>query len=122
MSETLIDRWKRIAAGSRDIADGRDPLQQRPLDGLALGLETAIREIEAACTPRPPRPEWFGSPLDEEGKPTGKWDSWWIQWDDGHGDICHGAICMWWCNVPTSCVPVAREGFPAPVGWSVIGG
>lgn len=125
-----------------------EALEQRQLEMLGDGRSTVraqiasetghcIAVIQDACTPRPPKPEWFGTPFDAEGKATGKWDAWWL---DGVGVLRHcrmdelnpsriqgvdEAKELASCRLSgrfavISCVPIAREDFPAPVGWQVV--
>lgn len=125
MSSALIDEWRAIAA---DADTGWDSISGPPYEA-AFGR--CADGLEAACTPRQLQAEWFG---------TGEkqWDSWWFEsvgvlhycrQDDldprrikGVDETKELAACyLSGRYAVASCVPVAREGFPAPAGWSVVG-
>lgn len=127
---SLNEKWR------NNVGDG-GPIAERDET-----LCDCADDLESACTPRKPEPEWFE-----------KWDSWWIRVTGGkYGgtvDIVsvvsvyqlHKDSDPWverdgWCITvdgyffnnnsiyvdDIECVPVDREGFPAPVGWHVVGG
>lgn len=80
-------------------------------------------DMSDSCTPRPPQPEWFGTG-------PGQWDSWWVDMHDPDVDPFVARASDGYCirslakivarDAVMECVPVAREGFPAPVGWGVV--
>jgi hypothetical protein len=83
-------------------------------------IETCLDVFEQACEPRPPKPEWFG-------RGEKQWDSWWlipkertIFTDGGAGKLARNCVNLD-CSRIESVVPVTRSGFPAPVGWGVVG-
>lgn len=93
-------------------------------------MSTTLQEVLAARTPRPPKLEWFGFG-------PGQWDSWWVQTTKASNisrttltlreafiDDAGGVATPKGWHIPIlmieSCVPVAREGYPAPVGWQVL--
>lgn len=89
-------------------------------------IVTGVQNIlDDACTPRPPKAEWFGTG-------PGQWDAWWIEsWgvlrnvrleDDGglEGYNEVGELVSMYYDPTCNVVPVAREGFPAPVNWKVV--
>lgn len=91
----------------------------------ALEAKTCADILADACTPRPPKPEWFGFG-------PGQWDSWWCAYEEGGAAAifdrvwCDGEVIRFpdgyevWIGSIVSCVPVARKGYPAPVGWQVL--
>lgn len=97
----------------------------------ALEAKTCADILADACTPRPPKPEWFGFG-------PGQWDSWWVKWKDGTSTwiysvkVAENGFWDWkdcegldiWDRVDDMvlCLPVARECYPAPVGWQVLEG
>lgn len=93
---------------------------------VSQAVVTCADVFEHACEPRAPKPEWFGTG-------EGQWDAWWIMtWgvlrnvrldDDGslEGDNEAGELVSMYFDPTCNVVPVAREGFPTPVGWKVVG-
>lgn len=88
--------------------------------------QTAVVDLTDACTPRPPKAEWFGTG-------PGQWDAWWVE---GCGVLrrtvlIDGVIHGWdergefrtpiMGGTSRRVLPVSREGYPAPVGWGVVG-
>lgn len=117
----LIEKWQNAVNASRRMSGMR-----------AGAYETCITDLTDATTPRPPKAEWFGTG-------PGQWDSWWVKeslvngqkgssgvWVSVRVDglfIGHdGFVPSWMIEDIECCVPVAREGFPCPVGWDVVGG
>lgn len=127
---SLVESWRKIAQLNLSATS---PLDNNNARGFGMALASAAADLEAACTPRPPQPEWFGTG-------PGQWDTWWIKrkgenkygyahnarvitvdWsDEKYALIATGESCVF--SLIESCVPVAREGFSAPVGWHVVGG
>lgn len=121
MGKTLNERWQ----------DRMVSLAPKNTMAFEAVLDCTT-ELKDACTPRPPQAEWFGDPDTEPGK----WDAWWFE-DFGvfrqvhirpgtttpepwlYGNIDGYAEVRWRDSFKV--VPVAREGFPAPVGWGVVG-
>jgi len=127
--KTLSDTWDER---SRDRAELMSEARHE--------VRRCAQDPEDACTPRAPRPEWFGNP---ETAP-GKGDSWWCEWSDGETCFAFGAYLP--AGRPADdlgfnavnrytgrdirddlndlilCLPVARKGYPGPVGWKVVGG
>jgi hypothetical protein len=80
-----------------------------------------------AITLRTPKPEWFGTGPNQ-------WDSWWCIWanlrpsvvlecktaSSSRGLCLEGIGTFMPLDELVACAPVAREGFPAPVGWGVV--
>ena len=93
--------------------------------GQIEAYEDCIQMITDAITPRPPQAEWFGTG-------PGQWDAWMTEsgrllrngrWFRLPGCKCHypnGRILFNGESVEENVVPVAREGYPAPVGWQVV--
>ena len=123
----LIEEWQEAANRASNC--------EHPSLGVVAAYDQCATELTDASTPRPPKAEWFG-----DG--PSQWPSWWIRGFVGEGiyrgcymrgDFMHrkipvpsgqmavmaiGVFNMHLCE----CVPVAREGFPSPVGWGVVGG
>lgn len=140
--KTLQETWLSVAQLNRECCQPDDNVRAM---GCALGLERAVVDLASACTPRPPRPEWFGNG-------PAQWDSWWIHAHSGEyantSDVVQvrgGAYEVsrdvdpyedrdGWCITVDGytctnnslhiedfvCLPVSREGFPSPVGWGVV--
>lgn len=103
-------------------------MERRCIDMLLVSqaVTTCADVFEQACEPRAPKPEWFGTG-------PGQWDAWWVSYEEGgaavtfRGIQSRGDILIFpdgheiWLDAIVSCVPVAREGYPAPVGWKVVG-
>lgn len=86
-------------------------------DAKSWEWQTASAELTDACTPRAPKPEWFGAPFDAEGRATGKWDAWWWRDVDGMEDTNRGMNHR--PSDMVECLPVLREGY-GPAGWQVV--
>ncbi len=133
--KTMIETLKTLPCNQGDIGiavpDGTTCGKQ--YIGFRGAIELAVSMFESASTPRPPKAEWFGNPETEPGK----WDAFWIE-DVG---VLRGCRCGWvglnrtitgitereeettqLLKRLSACIPVARTGFPSPVGWSVVGG
>lgn len=133
----LISKWSAIVAGCEQAAaelgyEGdtwdSDARAVAVSEARAQAFAECMRDIESACAPRPPKPEWFG-------EAPGKWDCWMIRLTSnwflirGAKTIKQGRQIydemsddFFSMDSIAECVPVTREGFPAPVGWSVVGG
>lgn len=93
---------------------------------VSQAVDTCLDAFEQACEPRPPKAEWFGTG-------PGQWDAWWIEsWgvlrkvrldEDGglEGVNEAGELVSMYFDPACNVVPVEKEGFPAPVGWQVVG-
>lgn len=89
---------------------------------VSQAVTTCADVFEQACEPRAPKAEWFGTG-------PGQWDRWmvgrrrtrgrksWVMWTVS----THTWMPGYWPTAKTVVVPVAREGYPAPVGWQVVG-
>lgn len=142
--ETMTEEWERensiySTAATETDRSSQDRAYQT---GVSTGIAKCRIDVREAYKPRPPQAEWFGDPDLEPGK----WDAWWIRWHGYHGHICYmvratledNRIVLSWqilrsgdepyrtpgafADSSCMCVPVAREGFPCPVGWGVVGG
>lgn len=122
--KTMIERWEDKATSKVGQEDDE-----------RYGVQFCLNELSDACTPRPPKPEWFGTG-------PGQWDSWWFAYEEGGAAMTLKHVELhatndggyylkfgrdnWshevWLDAIAVVVPVAREGFPAPVGWHVVGG
>ena len=113
MDKTLVERWVSVVL-SRDTSVS-----------YSHGFKDALSDFTAACTPRPPQPEWLG-----------QWDSWWIQTRSGAEHITRDIRVIddygfdfliapqhrrgyEWSDI-AACLPVSRTGYPTPVGWGVV--
>lgn len=87
---------------------------------VSQAVVTCADTFEQACEPRAPKPEWFGTG-------HGQWDSWmiWSQstmsWELWRDSQEHSGLRKYGLRDIQSCIPVARTGYPAPVGWQVVG-
>ena len=117
-TETLLD----------SISHERILMMSRSPDVSAV-FQRCRAALDSACTPRAPKPEWFGDPEKEPGK----WDAWALAPEDDEDwrIVRNASVVEGWIISnshlypawPLDCVvvvPVAREGFPAPVGWWVL--
>lgn len=121
---SLIESWRKIAQLNLSATS---PLDNNNARGFGIALASAAENLEVACTPRAPRSEWFGTGPNQ-------WDAWWVSTSTkgASPNVIHvksvefDELVTIWNIVPLrtiiACVPVAREGFPAPVGWHVVGG
>ena len=131
---TLLDLFQKAPREMRAQAQTFATEQERAEgEALAVMMDQYAAALEDATTPRKPEPEWFD-----------RWPSWWIDVGDG-GDFYRagensqwmreevkGRDCMRFreyghlrlsfdlSNAGTKCLPVAREGYPAPAGWQVL--
>lgn len=122
---SLVENWRKIAQLNLSATS---PLDNNNARGFGMALASAAADLESACTPRPPKAEWFG-------EAPGKWDCWMIRLTSnwfllrGAKTIKQGRQIydemsddFFSMDSIAECVPVTREGFPTPVGWSVVGG
>lgn len=130
--KTLVETWRGDAVNATS-----DPSFTHTPRAARNWLDACISDFTDACTPRTPKAEWFGTG-------SGQWDSWWFGecgvmrscvLSSMHGavtvdgiDECGESVTVFIAGAETlaemitECVPVARDGFPAPVGWGVVGG
>lgn len=87
---------------------------------VSQAVVTCADVFEQACEPRPPKPGWFGTG-------PGQWDSWWlipaektVFTNQGEGKVARNCTSID-CTRIALVLPVAREGYPAAVGWKVVG-
>lgn len=95
---------------------------------VSQAVDTCLDAFEQACEPRPPKAEWFGTG-------PGQWDAWWVQTTGGRQCLMRNVAYTvdstgGWLETKDECwkvmyvagvIPVAKEGYPAPVGWQVVG-
>jgi len=126
--QTLLEMFKRLPLEMQAQSHTWETEVQKADARELIELMTVYAQsLEDACTPRAPKPEWFGTG-------PGQWDSWWVSYEEGgaamtfRGIHVRGDILIFpdkhevWLDAIVSCVPVARTGFPSPVGWQVVGG
>ena len=130
MNETMAEEWEQEISlyGAAAMETDRSSQDQAYQAGVSTGIAKCRRDEQEACEPRLPQAEWFGDPDQEPGK----WDAWWIEDSLGFGRLerpCRKVPQYmppghWECvavKVAVFVAPVAREGFPFPVGWGVVG-